>query len=137
MQLTLDTYKMTGTPILGGIRRKETLNALEKIKNTVINEERSGMRTLGAKNEFVRGNRGRSTLDTKGRRATILTNNDHMNGFQNGAFVNGSSEDEDEPNGRGHHHELRADVQEMRESIYHPESNRQQTLGRNQRSSQM
>ena len=103
---------------MGGIRRKETLNALEKIKNTVINEERSGMRTLGAKNEFVRGNRGRSTLDTKGaRRATIL-NNDHMNGFQNGAFDDNSSDEDME-----HHQQGRSDA------LYQTDP-RQQSLGR-------
>lgn len=74
------THCDTGTPILGGYRRKETLNALEKIKNTVLNEERSGqMRTLGHRNEFVRGN-GRSTLDTKSRRRAIV------NGPENGMF---------------------------------------------------
>lgn len=83
---------------MGGYRRKETLNALEKIKNTVLNEERSGqMRTLGVKNEFVRGNT-RSTLDTKGRRRTIL------NGFENSAFNGNESSDSDSP--IDHHQEV-------------------------------
>lgn len=48
------------------------------------------MRTLGVKNEFVRGNT-RSTLDTKSRRKTIL------NGFENNAFNGNESSDSDSP----------------------------------------
>lgn len=113
-----DSFDPSGTPILGGYRRKETLNALEKIKNTVLNEERSGqMRTLGVKNEFVRGN-ARSTLDTKGRRRTIL------NGFENSAFNDNASSDSDSP--MDHHQEVigggasagEMQMQDLSESVY-------------------
>lgn len=60
------------TPILGGIRSKEHFLALQRRKNTLMNDDQidarinnSGMQTLGVKNEFVRNNRQRSTLDTK------------------------------------------------------------------------
>jgi len=63
---------------LGGIRRKETINALERRRNTVFAGERNPMQTLGVKNEFTR-NRNRSTLDSKQRRGPH---------FSNGAVVN-------------------------------------------------
>lgn len=56
------------------------------------------METLGVRNEFVRGNRGRSTLDTKdkkSRRSTILNNAAiKTNGLQNDGYIEASSEDE-------------------------------------------
>lgn len=103
----------TGTPILGGRRGRETLNALEKIKNTVLNEERSShMRTLGANNEFARAQQGRSTLDTKNRRRPALEA--VTSGFDNGAFIARSS-DEDEPG---------SELREMQETIFPPDSKR-------------
>lgn len=88
MYASISFFYETATPILGGIRRKETLNALEKIKNTFLNEGRGGgngallsnngnaggglsdgMRTLGAKNDFVRNQANRSTLDAKDRKS--------------------------------------------------------------------
>ncbi|KAH9413306.1 Chitin synthase 2 [Dermatophagoides pteronyssinus] len=63
------------TPILGGIRSKEHFLALQRRKNTlianddndqaIVSNNNSGMQTLGAKNEFTRNTRQRSTLDTK------------------------------------------------------------------------
>ncbi|KAI1291990.1 Chitin synthase 8 [Halotydeus destructor] len=88
-----------GTPVLGGIRRRETINALERRRNTVLNSDRNSgqMQTLGVRNDFVRGN-NRSTLDTKdtkNRRATILNNVENgMGGISNGAYMAHSSDEE-------------------------------------------
>ena len=90
------------TPILGGRRGRETLNALEKIKNTVLNEERSShMRTLGAHHDFARGQPGRSTLDTKSRRRPGLeaVTSAFDKGFENGAFISRSSDEEEQETG--------------------------------------
>lgn len=71
----LFVYSLLDTPILGGIRSKEHFLALQRRKNTLIDDDQpivsnnrnnnTGMQTLGAKNEFVRNIRQRSTLDTK------------------------------------------------------------------------
>lgn len=64
-----------GTPILGA-RSKERFLAIQRRNNMTGGGENfdgdnyrsngnPGMQTLGAKNEFVRNNRQRSTLDTK------------------------------------------------------------------------
>lgn len=60
---------------MGGIRSKEHFLALQRRKNTlianddndqaIVSNNNSGMQTLGAKNEFTRNTRQRSTLDTK------------------------------------------------------------------------
>lgn len=113
MNLTLKCRE-AGTPILGGRRGRETLNALEKIKNTVLNEERSShMRTLGANNEFTRSQQGRSTLDTRsrGRRPGLET---VTNGFDNSTFIAHSSDEE----------EGGSELREMPETIYTPDAKR-------------
>jgi len=80
-----------GTPVLGGIRKKETLTALEKRRANLMDGECDGkMMTLGVKNEFVRNKRGRSTLDTKSRNSILNTNG----GVQNGSYMDGSDEEE-------------------------------------------
>lgn len=81
-----------GTPVLGGIRNKETLHALERRRNTVIAGEQSktGMQTLGAKNEFVR-NKNRSTLDSK----RPFPNGRHSSsGVHNKAYIDASSDED-------------------------------------------
>lgn len=114
----------TATPILGGVRRKETLNALQKRCNTFINANNGvangdHMRTLGSKNEFVRS-QARSTLDTKGRnqsRRTILGQNGAFDnqGFSGPQAGNSSNSSlEDETAGLHRHHQM----QEMTESVY-------------------
>lgn len=102
------------TPILGGRRGRETLNALEKIKNTVLNEERtSHMRTLGANNEFTRGpQQGRSTLDTKSRRRPAL--DAVTSAYDNSAFIARSSDEEDQG----------SELREMQETIFPSDSKR-------------
>lgn len=69
------TFLLAGTPILGGVRSKERFLALERRKNTIMaggdmfeppgNLRTNAMQTLGHKNQFVRNNAQRSTLDTK------------------------------------------------------------------------
>ena len=61
-----------------GIRRKETINALQRRRNTVFERERNSMQTLGVKNEFLR-NRNRSTLDSKQRRRPHFSNGGVVN----------------------------------------------------------
>ncbi|KAH7639899.1 chitin synthase-like protein 2 [Dermatophagoides farinae] len=108
------------TPILGGIRSKEHFLALQRRKNTLIDDDQpivsnnrnnnTGMQTLGAKNEFVRNIRQRSTLDTKRpskgpapnpppppqlppSSALISTSNQY--GIQNPSFNKNESENDD------------------------------------------
>ena len=107
------------TPILGGRRGRETLNALEKIKNTVLNEERSShMRTLGASNDFTRGQQqGRSTLDTaRGRRRPGLeaVTGGAGHGFDNNAFLSQSSDEGD----------AGSELRDMREMVFPTERSR-------------
>lgn len=83
---------ISATPILGGIKRKETMHALERRRaNILTDSERKGMQTLGANNEFVRS-RKRSTLDSKSRRPAMP--NMSNNGMINQAFDNLSSDDD-------------------------------------------
>ena len=85
-----------GTPVLGGIRRKETINALERRRNTVFAGERQNhMQTLGTKNEFNR-NRQRSTLDSRTRRAPQFTN-----GIANVGYDDDITSDDDSSHGGG------------------------------------
>ena len=97
----------SGTPILGGVRSKERFLALERRKNTIIavgdsfdpsNYRGSGaMQTLGAKNEFVRNVRHRSTLDTKrpskGPAPTPPQNTNSQFGVHNSSYKNDSDEE--------------------------------------------
>lgn len=116
--------------MLGGIRNRETINAIERRRNTVMNSDRPGqMQTLGVRNEFVRGNRGRSTLDTKEtktRRSTILnnTNNGVNGGTPNTGYIEASSDDD---------LAIADDTQDMQmQNIYAVGS--RQSLGRNRQS---
>ena len=122
-----------GTPVLGGIRRRETINALERRRNTIMNGEQKGqMETLGVRNEFVRNNRGRSTLDAKDktRRGTILNNvKQQMNGeagVHNASYLEASSDEE----------QMRSENnQDMQMNIY--SSGSRHSLARNRHQSQM
>ncbi|CAG2111939.1 unnamed protein product [Medioppia subpectinata] len=92
--LNLSNNMPTGTPILGGIRNKEQIMALERRRNTVIAGEshsRPGMQTLGAKNEFVRNQANRSTLDSKRPRNGVDING----GLHNRAYIQDSDDDDD------------------------------------------
>ncbi|KAJ6216762.1 hypothetical protein RDWZM_007919 [Blomia tropicalis] len=105
-----------GTPILGA-RSKERFLALQRRKNMAgdggeffdpdayrggNNSNNSGMQTLGAKNEFVRNIRQRSTLDTKrpskGPAPTPPQGSATGAGQYNGSFKNDS---DDEGHGMG------------------------------------
>nr|AGW99338.1 chitin synthase 1 [Panonychus citri] len=91
MKLSAAQQDGIATPILGGIRRKETLKALERRSKEVMGAKSDdhGMQTLGIANEFIR-NRNRSTLDSKQRRPP---NPYGANGMVNQAFDLSSDEE--------------------------------------------
>lgn len=99
-----------------------------------MNSDRPGqMQTLGVRNEFVRGNRGRSTLDTKEtktRRSTILNNTNGLNGsgtHSNSGYIEASSEDEGP--------QIVDDTQEMQmQNIYSVGSRQSNSMSRNRQS---
>lgn len=78
---------------MGGIRRKEAIHALERRRNTILSGDgQMRMQTLGARNEFVRNNKNRGTLDSKRRGDPF---NAH-NGALNAAFDRESDDSEGE-----------------------------------------
>lgn len=96
-----------------------------------MNSDRPGqMQTLGVRNDFVRGNRGRSTLDTKEtktRRSTILNNTNGLNssGTPNTGYIEASSDDE----------QIVDDTQEMQmQNIYSVGSRQSNSMSRNRQS---